>query len=172
MRQVKIISRFLFYISRFLAVLYLLTTAYAAISLLTKWSLEITDNGQRFKIMYPFTKSGFLLGDYNPGYILFNFLLPLGFYGLFFLLLSQVFKVFYQPKLFTEKGVKHLKSFYLVNMMVLPLIILGSGLFAEKTEEGLDIAAVIHFILGVFAFFLAAIFRQGLKLQNDNDLII
>jgi hypothetical protein len=99
-------------------------------------------------------------------------LIPIGFYGVFFLLLSNVFNAFKQPKLFTKYGVSQLKCFYLANITLPWLTILLASIFAGKIEEGLEWVAIIHFFLGVFAYFLAAIFKQGLELQNEQDLFI
>nr|WP_315156168.1 DUF2975 domain-containing protein [uncultured Flavobacterium sp.] len=172
MKNVKIIAAVLFYITRFVAILYLITTLYSLISILTEWSFIIKENDKYFSICYPFTETPFLNGENHWGYKIFNFLIPIGFYGLFFLLVSNVFNVFKQPKLFTEYGVKQLKYFYLSNIFIPPFTILLAAIFAGDIEEGLEWVAIIHFFLGVFAYFLAAIFRQGLHLQNEQDLYI
>ena len=172
MKNVKIISTILFYITRFIAILYLLTTFYSLITLLTEWSFTYKDNGNYFSICYPFTQTPFLNGENNWGYKTFNFLIPIAFYGLFFLLVSNVFSIFRKDKLFTQYGVIQLKYFYLANISVPPLTILLASIFAGNIEEGLEWVAVIHFFLGVFAYFLAAIFKQGLHLQNEQDLYI
>ena len=91
--------------------------------------------------------------------------------GLFFGLLSNVFKLFFQPKLFTQNGVTHLKRFYVANM-ILPTIALVLASVYTEVEELAIFFVVIHFFLGIFAFFLAAIFQQGVNLQNEQDLII
>jgi len=44
--------------------------------------------------------------------------------------------------------------------------------FFTAVDDSLIMLTTIHFILGVFAYFLAAIFRQGLNLQHQQDLII
>lgn len=172
MKNVKIISTILFYITRIVAILYLVTTLYSLISLLTEWSYFTKDGGKYFSICFPFSETPFLVGENNLGYKLFNFLIPIGFYGIFFLLLSNVFNAFKQPKLFTKYGVSQLKWFYLANLTLPWLTILLASIFAGKIEEGLEWVAVIHFFLGVFAYFLAAIFKQGLQLQNEQDLFI
>ncbi|KFF11988.1 DUF2975 domain-containing protein [Flavobacterium hydatis] len=172
MKNVRIISQILFYITRAVAILYLLVTLHAIISLLTEWSYIAKDGGKYFAICYPFTDTPFLVGENHWGYKIFNFIIPIGFYGIFFLLLSNVFNVFRQPKLFTEYGVKQLKWFYLANIFVPTLTILLASVFSGEIEEGLEFVAIIHFFLGVFAYFLAAIFKQGLNLQNEQDLII
>lgn len=172
MKNVNIIASILFYITRFVAILYLITTLYSLISILTEWSFITKENDKYFSICYPFTDTPFLNGENHWGYKIFNFLIPIGFYGLFFLLVSNVFNVFKQVKLFTEYGVRQLKYFYLSNIFIPPFTILLAAVFAGDIEEGLEWVAVIHFFLGVFAYFLAAIFKQGLHLQNEQDLYI
>jgi len=172
MKNVRAISTLLFYLTRILAALYLITTFYSAISLLTEWSYIIKDEGRNFSILYPFSESAFLNGENTWSYKFFNFLMPLGFYGLFFLLVSNVFKVFMRTKLFTANGVKQLKWFYLANIILPPFTLLLASVFDGNVEEGLTMVAMIHFILGIFSYFMAAIFRQGLQLQNEQDLYI
>lgn len=172
MKNIKTISAILFFITRIFAVLYLLTTLFSLISIITEWSYITKDSGKNFAICFPFTETPFLVGENNWGYKIFNFLIPIGFYGLFFLLVSNVFNVFKQPKLFTQNGVKQLKRFYLANIFMPSITILLASIFAGDIEEGLEWVAVIHFFLGVFAYFLAAIFKQGLHLQNEQDLYI
>ncbi|MBX7225103.1 MAG: DUF2975 domain-containing protein [Chitinophagales bacterium] len=172
MKNVKNISAVLFYITKLLAILYLLTAFYSFIVLLTKWSFITRENGYFFSVCYPFTETPFLNGENNWAYKIFNFLIPIGLYGGFFLLASNVFNAFRQPKLFTKYGVNQLRWFYSGNLTIPWLVILLSSIFAGKIEEGLVWVAVIHFFLGVFAYFLAVIFKQGLQLQNEQDLFI
>jgi hypothetical protein len=155
-----------------MATLYLVTTLYSSIVLLTEWSFFTRENGKYFSICYPFTETPFLNGENTWGYKLFNFLIPIGFYGLFFLLVSNVFNVFNKPRLFTQNGVNQLKWFYMANIFVPSLTIILASYFAGGIEEGLEWVAIIHFFLGVFSYFLATIFKQGLHLQNEQDLYI
>lgn len=172
MNKVKIISTVLFYITRFFAILYLVTTLYSLISLITEWCFITKENGLYFSICYPFTETPFLNGENNWAYKVFNFLIPIGLYGAFFLLVSNVFNAFRQPRLFTKYGVDQLRRFYLANFTLPWIAILLASIFAGKIEEGLEMVPVIHFFLGVFTYFLAAIFKQGLQIQNEQDLII
>ncbi|MEZ4690254.1 MAG: DUF2975 domain-containing protein [Ignavibacteria bacterium] len=172
MKKVKLISSILFYPARLLAIAYILVTLYSALSIITEWSYILFDVGKSFSVCYPFTETKFMNGENSWGYKIFNFLIPLGFYGLFFLLLSNVFNAFRQPKLFTEYGVKQLKWFCIINIFILPVNTILADNFSDKIEEGLIVVAVIHFILGIFSYFLAAIFSQGVNLQNEQDLYI
>jgi len=171
MKTTHIVSRILFYVTRFLAILYFTLSSYSLLTLSTGWFLNFKDNGKYFQICYPFTEHPIMLGDYNVPYIIFEFLSPLSLYGLFFLLISNVFKVFFQPKLFTENGIKHLRRFYLSNLFLPSIIIFLASIFVSLDNE-VSIFIVLHFMLGVFAYFLAAIFKQGLNLQNEQDLFI
>src|SRR5262245_51941289 len=116
MKNVKIISKGLFFITKILAIFYIAISVYSAITILSGWSFLVKDDGMRFAVCYPFTQTPFLNGENNWGYIIFNFLLPLSFYGVFFWLAGNVFRAFFQPKLFTENGVRQLKYFYIVNI--------------------------------------------------------
>lgn len=172
MKNVKIISAILFYITRIVAIIYILVTIYSIFSLITEWSYITQENGKYFAVCYPFTETRFLLGENTWSYKIFNFLIPIAFYGVFFLLASNIFNVFKKPKLFTEYGMKQLKWFCLVNISVPSAIILLAYAFADNIEEGMKWVVVTHFFLGVFAYFFYAIFRQGVNLQNEQDLYI
>ena len=171
MKTTHIVSKILFYFTRFLSVVYFTLALYSVFTLLTGLFLTFEDNGRFFQVCYPFTTHPLMLGDYNLPYIIFDFLLPLSLYGLFFLLSSNVFKVFFQPKLFTPKGILHLRRFYLSNLL-LPGIVIFMAFFFVPLDNEVAIFIVLHGMLGVFAYFLAAIFKQGLNLQNEQDLFI
>lgn len=172
MKGVKTISTILYFITMAAAILYFTTALYALISMLTEWSYVVSPDGKTFAVCFPFTERRFLLGENHWGYKVFNFLLPIAFYGIFFWLLSRVFDVFKRPKLFTQDGINQLKYFYLGNIFAPTILIFLASIFAGEIEEGLEWVAVIHFFLGVFAYFMAAIFKQGLHLQNEQDLYI
>lgn len=171
MKTTHILSRILFYFTRFLAIVYFFLAAYSVFTFMTGLFLTFKDNGKYFQVCYPFTSHPLMLGNYNIAYILFDFLAPLSLYGLFFLLSSNVFKVFYQPKLFTANGIFHLRSFYLSNLLI-PSMVLFVAFFFVPLDNEVWLFIILHGMLGVFAYFLAAIFKQGLNLQNEQDLFI
>ena len=171
MHTVKIVARALFWFSRMLAILYLALTALSLIALTTGYGLRLAENQSKFQVLLPFTQQSILLGDYNAAYILNYFLAPVALYGCFFWLLGNVFRVFYQQRLFTIQGVRQLRIFYLANFIV-PLLVLFLHSFFVEVEEETMVLTVLHLTIGVFAYFLAAIFRQGLQLQNEQDLYI
>ena len=173
MRTVRLTAAILYYVSRFAAFLFLGTAAYAtAVVLLSlgtagSWlPIEVTDS--YFTIFYPFTRKPFLLGDYTLSY-LFTYLFTITFYGFFLWLLSGVFYAFRQPKLFTERGVVQLSRFYLTNLVVPFVFLLLLFVFKDEVKDLVRIM-FLHLVIGVFAYFMAAIFKQGLVLQEEQDL--
>jgi hypothetical protein len=171
MNNVKTISRILFYITRAFAFFYFACVLLSSIELLSGWWLNFYENDKYFQVCLPFTETPLLNGDYNPPYILFEFLMPLFLYGLFAFWLGNVFKVFFQPKLFTANSIKHLQRFYLANFII-PALMVGVVSFIDQPEISFVMVIVLHAVIGVFAYFLAAIFKKGVNLQNEQDLII
>lgn len=169
MKKTRIISKVLFVITRVLAWVYLITTLYGAFG----WLTEINTQTDKFKkiIEYPFTDIPFLILDNNLTYLIFAFLLPMLAYTLFFWLLSNVFKVFFQEKLFTQSNIIHLKRFYLTNIILPVLLVIFSSFFIE-IDTGILMIIALHLVLGVFIFIFSEIFKQGLNLQNEQDLYI
>lgn len=171
MKLVRFISTITFYLSRIISAGYFLTTLHLLASIVFGLStFKLLENG-RFAICYPFTDKYFLLGSsYTVGYIT-EMVLIIAFYGTFFWLLSNVFRTFRQKRLFTVRGIQNLKLFYLTNLIICPILFL---LLSQFSTEDLPytILVIAHCIMGIFALFIAAIFRQGVSLQNDQDLII
>ena len=171
MKTVKIISKVLFYLSRGFAFMYAFSVFYAVFCLTTKWALEISEEKGTFNILFPFTKQPIFLGDYNLIYILFDFMMILVLYTVFFVFLSEVFKIFTRERLFTAYAVKKMKWFYLYNLIVPPAVIIITLILSDPDPDGI-LFLVLHFIIGVFAYFFSEIFKQGVNLQRDQDLII
>lgn len=170
MRTVRTISGVLVVITQLASLGYLLSFLLSGVALSTGWSLKLTNGESRFEIMYPFTDSPYLLGEYNRGYII-AFLVLLGLYSLFFFLIGNVFKAFTKSRLFTVYGIKQLKWFYVANI-ILPSVtaFVISGFY--RIDNIVEILVILHALLGVFTYFMAAIFEQGVRLQNEQDLII
>jgi hypothetical protein len=97
--------------------------------------------------------------------------MPLGLYGAFFWWASNVFKVFFQSKLFTQPNIVHLRRFYLLNLTV-PIAATVLSSFFVPVEGVIWILVIVHLTLGTFVYFLAAMFQQGVNLQREQDLII
>lgn len=173
MISVRHIAGFLYYPARILAWLLSGTLIYSIIIFVfyaasNSMVLPLRIINGRFELLFPFTQKIFLLGDYTPAYLLSNMITFL-FYACFLWLLSNVFYVFKQVKLFTPTGVIQLSRFYITNL-VFPFIFIG--LLLAFGEEIMDVVQVIflHLVIGVFAYFMAAIFKQGLLLQEEQDL--
>ena len=169
MQKSMIISKVLHYISRVLGGVYIVTGIYGLFSWMTNTHLLIKN--KQTIITYPFTEKAFLILDSNTTYLIFSFLIPVFGYGLFFWLLSNVFKVFYQDKLFTSENIVHLRRFYLVNIF-LPTVLTIFTSFFMPIEHEMFLIIILHLVLGVFVFFMSEIFNQGLHLQNEQDLYI
>ncbi|MFZ6014041.1 MAG: DUF2975 domain-containing protein [Bacteroidota bacterium] len=170
MKSVRIVSSILFALTRILAWGYLTTTLYATIVIVLKTSAFHLTEGGRFEIFYPFTARPFLLGYNNTVYVA-EMLMAIGLYGVFFWLLSDVFKTFRQKKLFTPFGVASLSRFYIANLTV-PLAVLIVLSIVSDEDNPMEIIVTLHAVIGIFAYFMAAIFRQGVSLQNEQDLYI
>lgn len=176
MRSVRFTAGLLYHVARWLAVVVSIIAVYAVIVVLvhlihpsTSLPIRVVGDGS-FEIFLPFTRTVFLLGDYTTSFLVSN-LLTFAFYGLFLWLLSDIFKEFRRPKIFTRKGVHKLSFFYIINLVV-PFVFLG--LLFIFGDEVSDIVRIIllHLVIGVFAFFMAAIFKHGVLLQEEQDLTI
>lgn len=170
MKRIKLLAKGLYIVSRALAIGYVATTLYAAFCILTGIGTGLVKENL-LHIFYPFIAKPFLIVDNTPLYIIFSFFLPLGLCSIFFWLVSNVFRVFLKPTLFTVQNVLHLKRFYGFNMIV-PVLATVIGSFFVPIEDFILALVVVHFILGVFTYFLATIFNQGIGLQNEQDLYI
>lgn len=169
MKKTRVISKLLYAVTRSISWIYLVIALYGAFSWITKTNIQIEET--RAVINYPFTDVSFLILDDNWSYFLFAFLLPVLSYTLFFWLLSNVFKVFYQEKLFTQPNIAHLKRFYLANL-IFPLVLVAFSSFFIEIQKGIFIIVALHLVLGIFIFIISEIFNQGLSLQNEQDLYI
>lgn len=171
MNSVKVTAKILLHLSRLLSCLYFIIFIYALISLVGRaGSVSVHDANQQFTIYLPFTRIPFLLGFYNPLYIWLEFLPLFILYALFFLMLSYVFEAFTQNRLFTLRGYNYLRIFYWANLTVPVVVLLLAELLSEASFDAWNIVG-LHVLLGIFIFFMAAIFNQGLKLQDEQDLI-
>ncbi len=171
MNQTKIISRILYYICSVVSVGYFIITIYSVFCLATGFAVTPYGEGKYLHINFPFTEKPFMNIDDNYSYIIFSFFAVLLAYGIFFWVSALVFRVFFQEKLFTAGNIRLLTIFYRYNIFIpLPLVIVAS--FFVEVESVVWGLVFIHFMLGIFCLFLANIFKQGLHLQNEQDLFI
>lgn len=176
MRRIRGIAGFLYYLTRIIAMIYSAIALYAIIVLLVakitgSGSVPMTIDQGKFVIYWPFTHAPFLLGDYANTYLI-PMLLAVVFYAVFFWLLSGVFHSFRQRKLFVQTGVTRLKRFYLCNFFMPVIILLSAVVYGSGDVQDFLMITVLHAIIGVFALFMAAIFTQGLLLQEEQDLTL
>lgn len=171
MKVVRIIASFLYVVTKIVAFFYLLVAIYALINCVFEGPFFEIMEKNRYAINFPFTKQHFLLGsEYTVAYVS-EMVLGLALYGLFFLVLSSVFKTFKQERLFTVDGLKNLKHFYQFNLIFYPISAIIWSLFSVE-DFPFFAMIVAHAIMGIFIFFMAAIFQQGVNLQNEQDLYI
>ena len=175
MNQVRMLASGLYYLTRIAAVLFLMTGIYAfvvlALSMYTSIDqLPIRVSDASFVIFYPFTERPFLLGDYTFSYFLITTSTVI-LYGLFLWLLSCVFKAFRHQKLFIPRSVSRLERFYWFNVGV-PILFLVILTVSGQELRDVVLIVFLHLMIAVFAFFMAAIFKQGLLLQEEQDLTL
>lgn len=172
MKPVRFVARVLYYVSLVLCFFYTVAGLYVLYATTTKspTSFKLIDDGKRFVVSAPFGDRPYFIGDNYTGYMV-QMISLLLLYGLFFWLLSQVFKTFTQKKLFTQAGINHLQRFYLANLIIPGVAYILLWLVKEEAED-VFMLVMLHAIIGVFAYFIAAIFKQGVLLQNEQDLYI
>jgi Protein of unknown function (DUF2975) len=171
MKFSKSFSAVLSLISRFFSVMYLSSSLYAFIILAFETSAyRLKDGGKHFVINFPFSDAGFLAGDNYTRYK-FEMVAAIGLYGVFLWMLANLFDTFRQAKLFTPKSVKRLTWFYIANFIIPPLFLI-LHIAVQDELSVLIIITFLHAVLGIFAYFMSVIFKQGLKLQSEQDLFI
>lgn len=171
MKLVKITASVFYYLVRVIAIGYLVTAFYTLIICTLKGPFFEKLENNRFAINFPFTSKHFLLGsEFTIKYVA-EMVFGIALYGVFFYLLSGVFNAFKQKRLFTHFGIKNLKRFYIFNLLVYPVFtIIWSAISVEDFPFfGMVVA---HLIMGIFIFFINAIFEQGVQLQDEQDLFI
>ena len=172
--KLRSLSSILFYLTRAIASVYGLIVSYAVLvfTMHLVWPdaapLAVADG--RFEIFYPFTSKVFLLGEMDATYLM-QMLGLMTLYAVFFWLLGNVFLTFRQITLFTPKGVRRLNLFWLYSITA-PVLSIVSLTILNEIEPAAQLISILHIIIGIFAYFMAAIFKQGLKLQVQQEFTI
>jgi len=165
----KSISSYSFYCSRIAAV----GSIVLAIFILLSFAFEnysIVDG--QFQIAIPFFSELYIKGLYAKTMIL-SIILIILFIGGFFYVLSLIFKSFKSEKLFTHNAIRHLNLFAVLNLLVFPILYMGIHFMIIKNSNfGSIHNFFLSIVLGIFALFIAAIFKRGLSVQKENDLTI
>lgn len=171
----RLLARVLSWISLVLGVAALAICIYGSLVLLLcrqpgADTSPVSVSAGRFIINYPFSHQPFLTGPYTTGYILPTFL-TVGFYGLFGLAFASVMRGFLAKKLFTESNTRKLSHFYRLNFIFPWLILLAALLLGAGWQDagGLVVIGLLHAVIGVFAYFMTVLFRQGFVLQEEQD---
>ena len=164
----KSLSMLLFYVTKIAAIGYSLFLAFILLSLVTKSFIKNEEGA--FIIKIPFTDS-VIKGAFDIKTIV-AIILFLLFYISFFYLLSLIFKTFKAETLFSMIAIRHLTYFTWFNLIlpflyvILQVIILSKVSFSELS------GAFLHIVIGIFAAFIASIFKQGVEIQEENELTI
>ena len=178
MKTIRSVATVLFLITRIASLLALITSIYGGVIRMladnlpesSRLPFELNPDGISFTIFYPFTRSPFLIGDKATSWFML-YILMMFLYGIFLWMLSNVFKGFKQPRLFIPKNVSRLRMFYLFNFIVPVLFIICMLVSGEDIRDAIVIV-FLHIMIGVFAYFMAVIFKQGLLLQEEQDLTL
>ena len=177
MKAIRLISKILRVAAAVLAGVYGLSFAYSFLVLLlnalfpaASWlPIEVLDD--RFVILFPFTKIGFLTERLHWGYQLFVLVILLA-YAVFFWLLGCIFSAFSDERIFTQTAVQALGYFSRASLSVPIAIFIFYAIVTMDARMGEALLAMVHWLLGIFTLFLAAIFREGYQLQQEQDLTI
>lgn len=182
MRIIRPIALIFYYFTRLFSGFYLASAAYTLLAIVLKHSLadsattpmRIVEGATelRYEILIPFTDMPIFLGHYTIWGMI-EIPLAMTLYGIFFYLLSQIFNAFRQDKLFTPQAIAALMKFAQANVLLPPAFLIFLYLHTDYLVEGGEILVTgLHFLLAVFAFFQAAIFKEGFTLQQEQDLTI
>ena len=163
------LSHYLFYLSRVAAIGSIALISFILISL-GVGNYEIV--GNQFQIALPLLKDTYIKGFYESNIII-TITLVMVFFATFFYILSNILKTFKAQKLFTEKTVKQLGKFAILNLLIGPVLYFIIHFVIMKKSGFSDIYNLfLSLLLGVFVLFIQAVFKQAHRVQNENDLTI
>ena len=172
MKKIRGLATSLYVISRITSLLFSIVAIYVlAIVILYQTgmkNLPFEVSNDSFVVFLPFSKTPFLLGDFSRAYLVISISIII-LYAIFLWLLSNVFLAFRQPKIFVPRNMKRLKIFYLFNFYVPIIYVVSLILFKQEFRDAILIV-FLHLMISVFIFFMATLFRQGLILQEEQDL--
>ncbi|MEY8020634.1 DUF2975 domain-containing protein [Muriicola sp. SD30] len=164
----KSLSFYLFYLSRIAAICSIILITYILGSLATG-NFEIAD--KQFQIALPLLPETFIKGFYESN-IIATITLAMLFFSVFFYLLSNILKTFKAEKLFTQKAIKQLNYFAILNLIIGPIIYFLIHFIMDKSNFNDVYNLLLSLLLGVFVLFIRAIFKKGYIVQHEQDLTI
>jgi hypothetical protein len=165
----KSLSSLLFWVST------ICTLGFAILLVFILFSLILNNNTihieNELNIALPFTQS-FIKSEYSP-IILFSIVLFLLFYGVFFYLLRTLFMAFSKEKvIFTNKMRGSIRKFGFLNIFLPPFGIITTFFIKKGVDFEIVLQGGLLVLLGVFSLFVVAVFKEGIVLQEENDLTI
>ncbi|ASV30450.1 DUF2975 domain-containing protein [Maribacter cobaltidurans] len=165
----KSVSSYLFYVFRFASLCSFILLLFILLSFLFG-NYEVQDG--RFTIPFPLFSYFDIKGVYKTS-IITSITLILIYSGGFLYSLSMILKSFKSAVLFNESALRHLNILAIINLLVFPIVYLSLRLVILNISimNGIH-NLILSLIFGVFLLFVAAIFKRGLKVQNENDLTI
>ena len=157
-----------YYLFRIMSIGLLLLVVYIDYAFLTN---NFDLSAGRYKMDIPFTET-FIHGDYQ-----FNVILTISiiffFSVCFFFIISNIFKALKEESIFNKKAIFNLQMFTVLNLIIGPILyVLIHFPIMNKTDFRDIHNLILHLIFGLVAFFVATIFKNGYRLQNENDLTI
>lgn len=162
------LSYYLFYLSRIAAITSAALISFILVSLATG-NFKMVDN--QFQIALPLMSETFIKGFYETNIIL-TITLAMLFFAIFFYLLSNILKTFKAEKLFTQKAIKQLYYFAILNLFIGPSLYFVIHFIMKKSSFNDAHNLILSLLLGVFVLFIRAVFKRGFNVQNENDLTI
>lgn len=165
----KSVSSYLFYVFRLGAIGSLVLALFILLSFVIG-NYELKDG--RFTIPFPLFSYFDIKGDYKTS-IITSITLILIYIGGFLYSLSMILKSFKSAVIFNSRAIRYLKILAIINLLVFPIVYLSLRLIILNISimNGIQ-NLILSLIFGVFLLFVAAIFKRGLKVQNENDLTI
>ena len=126
---------------------------------------------ERFTIAIPLSES-VIKGDYRNNVIV-TICLTLGYYVIFLFVVSQIFKTFKAKVLFTERTLKQLRYFALLNLAIGPSLYFLIHFIIMNHTNFRDLPnLLLSLFLGICTLFIIEVFKNGFNIQSENDLTI
>lgn len=163
------LSSVLYWVSTVCLIGFIVGLLFVSISFMTNnYSIR---GANEFLIAVPYT-STVIKGDFSLS-IVAAIIAFMMFYALFFFLLKVIFKAFSRDEyLFTERTIRYIRGFALINIIFPPLAVIAGYMI----KNGVDFETVmqngLHVLLGIFSLFVVAVFNKGNTLQEDINLTI
>lgn len=125
-----------------------------------------------FRFKYPFWDHQMMTGFFTLNTFIFHTFQSF-FFCLFFFYGYKTFNELCQNKLFSEKIIKHLKTFSLVSLLYAPIyFLIWIFIFRSGAEGSMLMTSFAFLFLGILLYFIKAFFKKGYQLQSENDLTI